>query len=279
MAPAIAAVYDLLVGQHGAALGAPVDAALLAIGEAALEHAQEKPLVPAIVFRFAGGNFAAPVVAETEAAQDALEFGDVVIGPGARMRFVGDGGIFGWQAESIPTHGMKHVESTHALYAGDDVADGVIAHVAHVQRAGGIGQHFERVIFRFCGIYFRIEDARFGPAPLPFGFDFLWVVIGHAFASPLPIRRYSKTRFGKRALKSLCCNPPRCAIPFCAVLPASRAISLPDSNCARHPSPMLGASGRRALQLHAFYGLLPGSISALILLARPFSFLPRRLAS
>src|SRR5207302_905785 len=39
VAPAVAAVDDLLVGQHGAALRAPVDAALFAVGEATLEHA------------------------------------------------------------------------------------------------------------------------------------------------------------------------------------------------------------------------------------------------
>src|SRR6267142_1325078 len=49
--PAIAAVYDLLVGEDGAALGAPIDAALLAIGETTLEHAQKKPLIPTIVSR------------------------------------------------------------------------------------------------------------------------------------------------------------------------------------------------------------------------------------
>src|SRR6266403_6279134 len=31
--PAVAAVYDLLVGQHGAALGTPVDATLFSIGD------------------------------------------------------------------------------------------------------------------------------------------------------------------------------------------------------------------------------------------------------
>src|SRR5258706_1149588 len=80
--PAVAAVNDLLVGQDGAALGTPVDAALFAIGEATLEHAQKKPLIPTIVLRIAGGDFAAPVVAETEAAQHALKFIDVVSGPG-----------------------------------------------------------------------------------------------------------------------------------------------------------------------------------------------------
>src|SRR5882757_1875560 len=81
VAPAVAAVDDLLVGQHGAALGTPVDATLFAIGEAALEHAQKKPLIPTIVLRIAGGDFAAPVVTEAEAAQHALKFVNVVAGP------------------------------------------------------------------------------------------------------------------------------------------------------------------------------------------------------
>src|SRR6267142_1166651 len=65
VAPAVAAVEDLLVGQHGAALGTPVDAALFSIGQATLEHAQKKPLIPTIVLGIAGGDFAAPIVTET----------------------------------------------------------------------------------------------------------------------------------------------------------------------------------------------------------------------
>src|SRR6267154_3889119 len=53
VAPAVAAVYDLLVGQHGAALRTPVDPALFAIGEATLEHAQKKPLIPTVVLGIA----------------------------------------------------------------------------------------------------------------------------------------------------------------------------------------------------------------------------------
>src|SRR5882757_1973759 len=53
VAPAVTAVDDLLVGEHGAALGTPVDPALFAIGEAALEHAQKKPLIPTIVLGIA----------------------------------------------------------------------------------------------------------------------------------------------------------------------------------------------------------------------------------
>src|SRR5712672_2224381 len=51
--PAVAAVYDLLVGQDGAAFGTPVDATLFAIGEATLERAQKKPLIPTIVLGIA----------------------------------------------------------------------------------------------------------------------------------------------------------------------------------------------------------------------------------
>jgi len=119
------------------------------------------------------------------------------------MGVVLDGGVFGGQAEGIPAHGVQHIETAHALYAGHHVADGVIAHVAHVHGAGGIRQHLEGVIFGFGGIYFGFEDARFGPALLPFGFDFLWVVIGHAIAFLCYCRAIESAHFGKRALQNL----------------------------------------------------------------------------
>ena len=54
--------YNLLVGEDGGALGAPVDLALFAIGEALLKHLEEEPLVPAIVVGEAGGDLVGPVV-------------------------------------------------------------------------------------------------------------------------------------------------------------------------------------------------------------------------
>src|SRR5882672_5877785 len=80
--PAVAAVHHLLVGQDGAALGTPIDAALFAIGETTLEHAQKKPLIPTIVSGIAGGDFAAPVVTKAEATENELKFIDIVSGPG-----------------------------------------------------------------------------------------------------------------------------------------------------------------------------------------------------
>ena len=185
VAPAIAAIDDLFVGENGAAFRTPVHAALFTIGEALFQHAQEEPLVPAVIFGLAGGDFAAPVVTEAKAAKRFLKLGDVVVGPNARMRVVLDGGVFGGQAEGVPAHGMEDVEAAHALDAGDDVADRVIAHVAHVHRAGGIRKHFEDVVLWLCGIGFRLEHARFRPALLPLGFDLLWVIVRHASLSPL----------------------------------------------------------------------------------------------
>src|SRR5712675_1952993 len=94
VAPAVAAVDDLLVGQHRAALGTPVDPTLFSIGEATLEHAQKKPLIPTIVLGIAGGDFAAPIVTEAEATENTLKFIDVVSSPGERMSVVLDGGVF-----------------------------------------------------------------------------------------------------------------------------------------------------------------------------------------
>ena len=53
-----AAVDHLLIGQNGLAEVAPVQDGGLAIGEAALVHFQEEPLVPTIVIGLAGGDLA-----------------------------------------------------------------------------------------------------------------------------------------------------------------------------------------------------------------------------
>jgi len=78
------AVDDLLVGEDGCALRAPVDLALFAVDEAFLIHAEEEPLVPAIVVGQAGGDFSGPIVAEAETQHLALHGGDVGERPLAR---------------------------------------------------------------------------------------------------------------------------------------------------------------------------------------------------
>ena len=179
--PPAAAVDHLLVGEHGGALRTPVDQRLLAVGQAALQHLEEEPLVPAIVFGLAGGDFAIPIVAEGEAAMRLLHRGDVCERPLARRPLVRDGGVFGGQPERVPAHGMQHVEAAHPLVARERVADRVVADVADVQRAARVGQHLQHVELRLGGVLFGLVEVGVLPALVPLQFDLVMVVglFGH----------------------------------------------------------------------------------------------------
>src|SRR5258708_22558144 len=104
MPQAVTAIYHLLVGKHRAALRAPVHAALFPVRQPALQHAQEKPLVPAVIFRLASRNLPPPVIAEAEAPQPALNLRYVLVGPLPRVSVVLNRRVFRRQAEGIPAH-------------------------------------------------------------------------------------------------------------------------------------------------------------------------------
>src|SRR5262249_7055332 len=104
VAPPAAAVLDLLVGEHGLAAGAPVDERPPPVGEAALEHAYEEELLPAVVARVAGRDLPLPVVGETEPPQLAAHVIDVVVGPARRVDAVLDRGVLRGQTEGVPAH-------------------------------------------------------------------------------------------------------------------------------------------------------------------------------
>ena len=63
-----------------------------------------------------------------------------------------DGRVLRRQAEGVPAHGVQHVVALHALVAGDHVADGVVAHVAHVELARRVGEHLQAVVLGPGGI-------------------------------------------------------------------------------------------------------------------------------
>ena len=102
------------------------------------------------------------------------------------MRLVLNCSVFRRQAEGIPTHRMHHIKSAHSLYTSDDIANRVVPHMAHVQRAAGIGQHFQNVVFGFRGVLVTFKYAGLFPPLLPFGFDLLrfvpclWNLLRHA---------------------------------------------------------------------------------------------------
>ena len=104
--PAASIGEDLFVRQHGRTLRAPVHLAFLTVSQPLLEELEKEPLVPAVVFRKAGRDFARPVVGEAEALHLRLHIGNVAQRPLPRRRVVLDRRIFGGQAERVPSHGM-----------------------------------------------------------------------------------------------------------------------------------------------------------------------------
>ena len=64
-----AAVLDLLVGQHGLVVGAPVGPRVLAVGQPLLEELQEEPLGPVVVLLVGGVQSLAPVEGDAVAAE------------------------------------------------------------------------------------------------------------------------------------------------------------------------------------------------------------------
>ena len=61
VAPFALTCDHLLISQNCLAVGAPIDCTELAIGQTALKHLQEEPLVPAVVTRVAGVQDSVPV--------------------------------------------------------------------------------------------------------------------------------------------------------------------------------------------------------------------------
>ena len=169
-APA-APVDDLLVGEHGQIDRIPVHDAGLLVGDALLEHAQEQPLVPLVVVGVAGGQLTRPVDGQAQRLQLALHVGDVVARPLGRRHAVGHGGVLGRQAESVPAHGLQHVAALHAHEAREHVADGVVAHMAHVQPARGVGKHGQAVEFLAGRVFVGDKGALRVPVSLRAAFD------------------------------------------------------------------------------------------------------------
>ncbi len=178
-APA-AAVDHLLVGEHGLVDRIPVDLAELALDQPGLEEVEEHLLLVLVVGGVAGRDLARPVERQPHRAQLRLHRLDVLVGPGARMHLALDRGVLRRHAEGVPAHGMQHGEAARALVARDHVAHGVVAHVAHVDAPGGIGEHLEDVVFvaravvggrrgagRGHGVIRRREDAGVVPFLLP----------------------------------------------------------------------------------------------------------------
>ncbi len=174
--PPAAAVHHLFVGKHGSAFRAPVEQRFLAIGQAALVHLEKEPLVPAIIVGLAARNLAVPVKGEAQPLHLRLHERDVGERPVARITAFFERRVFGRKSERIPAHGMQHVVAAHPHIAGECVADGIVAHVSHVQLAARVGQHLEHIVFGLVRSIGGIESGVIHPPLVPFRLNFLGVV-------------------------------------------------------------------------------------------------------
>ncbi len=93
------------------------------------------------------------------------------------MGLILDSRIFRGQTESIPAHGMQHVETLHGLETRHNIADGIVAHMAHMDLARGIREHFKHVVLRLVMVHFDLEAAGFIPDLLPLLFNFFRIVL------------------------------------------------------------------------------------------------------
>ena len=143
---------------------------------------QEDPLGPAVEVGVGGGEDAAAVVAQAEAAELALHVGDVGLGGHARVLSGLDGVLLGGQAERVVAEGVQHVGAEHPVVAGEHVGRDVTQRVADVQPgAGRVGEHVldEELVRgqlavgrgqRTNGVG-GLERAALGPFALPAGLD------------------------------------------------------------------------------------------------------------
>ena len=178
-APPASAVDDLLVGQDGLVLLAPVDRRAPAVRQPALVHLDEQPLVPLVVGRLAGGELALPRVADAQALELPLHVGDVGERRRLGMNAALDGRVFGRQAERVPAERMQHVVAAQPLRARHDVADDVVADVSDMRVTRRIREHLETVELRPRRIFSDLERARARPAFLPLLVECLRFVVGH----------------------------------------------------------------------------------------------------
>ena len=174
-APA-AALRHLLVGEHGLALGAPVDRVLLAVDQPALPELLEDPLAPAVVVRAAGLDQAVHVVGEAHALHGGERLVHVLVGPRSSLGVVLDGRVLGGQAEGVKADGMQHVKAAHTRLARHGIADGVVARMAHMQVARRIREHLEDVLLGLGGIGVHGEEVLLLPGLHPLGLNCLRIV-------------------------------------------------------------------------------------------------------
>ena len=101
---------------------------------------------------------------------------DVFPGPCGGCHLVGNSSILSGESKGVPAHGLQDGFALHALVARNHVGDGVVAHVAHVKLAAGVGKHGQAVEFISRIILNRAVRLGCRPTCLCLELNLLWGV-------------------------------------------------------------------------------------------------------
>ncbi len=180
------AVDDLLVREHRAERGAPVDRHFRDVGEPLLVKLLENPLRPPVVLRIGRVDLAVPVVGEAERANLLAEAVDVLLRRDRGMRARFDRVLLGGEPERVPAHRVQDVEALHPLVAAEDVRRRVALGVPHVEaRARRIREHVKAVELRPVAAVLRPEGLVLQPELLPLLLDGRKIIVAHyCFVAP-----------------------------------------------------------------------------------------------
>ena len=144
----------------------------------ALEHLQESPLCPLVVFWFAGAYFAVPVIAETYLVELLTVAGDVLHCSDFGVLTGLDGILFGWQSVGVVAHGMQHVKAFQTLVARIYVAGNVTKRMSHMQtRTAWVGEHVENIELRSALVDIYLVGFVIPPVLLPLFLNLVKIVL------------------------------------------------------------------------------------------------------
>ena len=101
----------------------------------------------AVIGWIAGCDFPVPIEREPHGFELSAHGRDIGVSPCGGMYLVGHGCIFSRHAKRVPSHRVKHIKAFGAAIAGNDIAHRIIAHMAHMDAPGRIGEHLQHIIF------------------------------------------------------------------------------------------------------------------------------------
>ena len=163
---------DLLPGQGGVALRAPIHRRIFPVSQIIFIELNKKPFGPVIIFWICGNHFPAPVNHWTHTFYLGAHMLNILISPFFRVHAPGNGSIFRRQAKSIKTYREHHVISLHAFKTSPGIRRRYGIPMTNMQVSRWIGKHGHGIILFFTLINICFVKSVRIPFFLPLGFNF-----------------------------------------------------------------------------------------------------------